>query len=401
MEPTSPNAERITMQAQPGQAQGLRPEVVSTPSAGQEGENYPLLQRINEAIFVLRNWKFDQDDIGKLDPHSYKQLIEVPAFNAAGITNALYFIISNIPTEFAVGFVPDRTHPFNAVKALVKGAPSDELREKMINWKSPVDGTTPLHLVTASKFEDSFRSKLVEYLLGKGAIAATTDNQRRTPLHLAAMNLCEYSIRTLLKHLDGQDHTLYDINFSTPLDLALAARQAHMAGTTGSIEPRSSAPKTYQSIMNCLEDYQEQKKGVPNLRHSSRSKYDSSNAYRSGVHVLESTGPYQNAQATGPNQVSQNNTFRMTQKCVNDVLYGSTASSILGELRRQTMDVFSRAGIQPAPPLVVPEPGPRVTTSGPYVTVWIHLPAHNVCNLTFWISTPLRIFVLSSTHIIC
>lgn len=410
MEPTSPGAERITMQGRLDQAQQLRSDVlVSTQTFCHDSDN-DLLNRIKLALFANFNWKFVQQEIRNLGPQSYEQLIavEVPILNATGLSikfNALHFVISRMdhPEDSMEGSVAQGQSSFDTVIALVEGAPSDELRRKMINTPSSLNGATPLHLVTASKFDKYFRRYLVEYLLRKGAIATTSDNQRRTPLHLAATNLCEESIRALLRHLEESDHTgtLYDINFKTPLDCAKDAwAQTHMTkviGATATTGLSSSMAGTYERIMKLLDDYQKQKKGVPDPGSSNWSKYSSSNSQYllSNIHILESPGPC--LSVTG--QVQEPPFWRMSEEPVTKVLHGPGTSSLLAELRCQTTDLFSRAGVQPAQ-AVVPVPGPRVTTSGPYVTAWIHLPAHNVRQLTFRSFFTLEVLVLLSASII-
>lgn len=317
------------------------------------GSANTLLRKILHAVRDF-NWHFVQEEISKLESSSYEHL--------AG--SILCHVIS------AADNCSQRESILDTVTALVEMAPSEKVRNSIIN-STHNDCKTPLQLAVSFPCNDGFQAALVAYLLDQGAVATIQSNSGKTPLHLAATNLCEASIRVLLERPQGTAHRLYDNNLATPLDCALDACRDQMAEATwdlGATDLSKYVPAEYQPCIKLLQDYQNRKKEVPNRDSPSWMKYCSSSACLSSVHVLRSTLPETDSATP---QLISTRTLTTLDESVNDVLEGP--HSMLEELLCQSNDLSSRSGAQVA----------AFRTLQGFVTPWIHLPAHNVSEADF------------------
>jgi ankyrin repeat protein len=84
------------------------------------------------------------------------------------------------------------------------------------------NGTTPLHLLSASQIHDSDALDLALLLLDHGAEVNSRDKNKKTPLHLAMEEYWFQLARILLDH--GADANTEDIHGTTPLHLLSASR---------------------------------------------------------------------------------------------------------------------------------------------------------------------------------
>ena len=96
------------------------------------------------------------------------------------------------------------------------------------------NGTTPLHLLSASRIHDSDALDLALLLLERGAEANSQDKNKKTPLHLAMEGDWFQLARILLDH--GANANTEDIHGTTPLHL-LSASKIHDSDALDLISP--------------------------------------------------------------------------------------------------------------------------------------------------------------------
>lgn len=347
---------------QPGEPQ---PSDATTQMSGLNMEDN-LIQEILNAVLHF-NSELVRQHVQKLVPNpsehltdSVERLFTMAPNQACNILNQNvlhYVVVASPPTSMPSSKL--QMARLQIVTALLANF-SQESKTKIMK-KTDNQGRTPLHVAAAT---DS--PHLIRHLLDHGACAYSTDNTGQTPLHMAAVNLAKNTAQVLIDGLERaavrpslaeREHMLYETYLRAPLDL-LRMPDAFHPGSVKNYSNMETKP-----IADLLKEHQDKEQGFEHLRAS--PQFTSSSAFWSSVHLL-----HYEKRKEGKFDVTK--TFTTFHKPVTEVLHGT--SPWLGALRSR-MDFALSAGVQEA-------------NSGVHMSGWIHLRANNVRETTLNLRFP-------------